>query len=126
MHRGQGGWKYLYRAVEKHGKTVDFLLIAKRDMDATKRFLDKAIEANETPPIDVTDPLPPGAETADDTKARDPVGIANCVIGYYRVSISMFQGCAMMRSPTSARLCRERSFTAYSKNLHDECYANYW
>jgi transposase-like protein len=29
--RVKGGWKYLYRAVDKAGATVDFLLTAKRD-----------------------------------------------------------------------------------------------
>ena len=45
----KGFWKYLYRAVAKHGKTVDFLLMAKRDMAAAKRFFDKAMEANGDP-----------------------------------------------------------------------------
>ena len=45
----KGVWKYLYRAVDKQGKTVDFLLTAKRDMTATERFFDKAIEANDDP-----------------------------------------------------------------------------
>ena len=39
----RGVWKYLYRAVNKQGKTVDFLLTAQRDMAAAKRFFDKAI-----------------------------------------------------------------------------------
>jgi putative transposase len=34
----KGVWKYLYRAVDKQGKTVDFLLTAQRDMAATKLF----------------------------------------------------------------------------------------
>lgn len=45
----KGFWKYLYRAADKHGKTVDFLLTAKRDMAAAKRFFDKAMEANGDP-----------------------------------------------------------------------------
>jgi len=45
----KGFWKYLYRAVAKHGKTVDFLLMAKRDMAAVKRFFDKALGANGDP-----------------------------------------------------------------------------
>jgi putative transposase len=45
----KGVWKYLYRAVDKRGKTVDFLLTAKRDMAAAKRFFDKAIRANGDP-----------------------------------------------------------------------------
>jgi putative transposase len=45
----RGAWKYLYRAVDKQGKTVDFLLTAKRDMAAAKRFFEKAMEANGAP-----------------------------------------------------------------------------
>jgi len=35
-------WKYLYRAVDKVGATVDFLLTARRDHQAAVRFLRKA------------------------------------------------------------------------------------
>ena len=45
----RGEWKYLYRAVDKTGDTVDFLLTAKRDAAAAFRFLRKAISANGTP-----------------------------------------------------------------------------
>ena len=45
----KGVWKYLYRAVDKHGKTVDFLLTPKRDMVAVKRFFDKAMDATGHP-----------------------------------------------------------------------------
>jgi putative transposase len=41
--RVRGTWKYLYRAVDKAGATVDFLLTAKRDRKAALRFLRKAI-----------------------------------------------------------------------------------
>lgn len=37
--RIRGKWRYLYRAIDKHGNPVDFLLAAKRDLDAAKRFL---------------------------------------------------------------------------------------
>ena len=39
----KGSWKYLYRAVDKAGDTVDFLLTAKRNRKAALRFLRKAI-----------------------------------------------------------------------------------
>jgi len=45
----KGVWKYLYRAVDKQGKTIDFLLTAKRDMAAAKRFFDKAMRENGVP-----------------------------------------------------------------------------
>jgi putative transposase len=38
-----GQWKYLYRAVDRDGATVDFLLTAKRDLAAARRFLKRAI-----------------------------------------------------------------------------------
>jgi len=45
--RVRGRWTYLYRAVDKQGQTVDFLLSEKRDIAAAKRFFVKAIENNE-------------------------------------------------------------------------------
>ena len=45
----RGQWKYLYRAVDKDGNTVDFLLTAKRDTRAALRFLRQAIRNNCTP-----------------------------------------------------------------------------
>src|SRR4051794_3222779 len=40
----RGQWRYLYRAIDKHGNPVDFLLTAKRDLDAAKRFFRKALQ----------------------------------------------------------------------------------
>ena len=45
----KGVWKYLYRAVDKEGKTVDFLLTAKRDAVAARRFFDKAMRHADGP-----------------------------------------------------------------------------
>src|SRR3954454_9754228 len=36
--RIRGQWRYLYRAIDKHGAPVDFLLTATRDLAAAKRF----------------------------------------------------------------------------------------
>lgn len=39
----KGQWKYLYRAVDKDGQTIDFLLTARRDKKAALRFFKKAV-----------------------------------------------------------------------------------
>ena len=44
-----GQWKYLYRAVDREGDTVDFLLTAKRDLAAARRFLERAINLHDVP-----------------------------------------------------------------------------
>jgi len=45
----KGVWHYLYRAVDKQGETVDFMLSAKRDEASAKTFFEKAIGSNGLP-----------------------------------------------------------------------------
>ncbi len=45
----KGQWKYLYRAVDKAGQTIDFLLTAQRDQKAARRFFKKAIRQQGLP-----------------------------------------------------------------------------
>ena len=45
----KGRWRYLYRAVDKAGDTIDFLFRAKRDKAAARRFFQKAMAQNGTP-----------------------------------------------------------------------------
>ena len=47
--RIKGEWMYLYRAVDKAGKTVDFYLSRKRDVNAAKAFLRKAMQRERVP-----------------------------------------------------------------------------
>jgi len=47
--RVKGKWTYLYRAVDKQGRTVDFLLSEHRDKAAANRFFKKAIGNNKAP-----------------------------------------------------------------------------
>ena len=44
-----GHWKYLYRAVDRDGDTVDFLLTGQRDRAAARRFLEQAIDLHDLP-----------------------------------------------------------------------------
>jgi transposase, IS6 family len=43
--RVAGKWTYLYRAVDSAGDTIDFLLSARRDAAAAKRFFQKALRS---------------------------------------------------------------------------------
>jgi putative transposase len=45
----KGVWRYLYRAVDKYGETIDFLLTEHRDKEAALRFLKKAIRRHGVP-----------------------------------------------------------------------------
>src|SRR5687768_2899663 len=45
----KGKWAYLYRAVDKDGHTIDFLLTPTRDRDAAEAFLRKAIRRQGLP-----------------------------------------------------------------------------
>lgn len=60
--RVRGQWKYLYRAVDTEGQTIDFLLTAKRDTAAALRFFRKAIRQHGEPEVVTIDKS--GANTA--------------------------------------------------------------
>ena len=51
----KGQWMYLYRAVDKSGQTVDFMLSEKRDGKLARRFFRQAIAGNGVPEKVVVD-----------------------------------------------------------------------
>jgi IS6 family transposase len=78
--RVRGQWRYLYRAIDKHGNPVDFLLTAKRDLEAANRFFRKMLEdhpllAPDRIGTDGAGPYPPAIVAArnDGLLARTPL-----------------------------------------------------
>lgn len=51
----RGQWKYLYRAVDSTGQTIDFLLTVKRDAPAALRFFRTSIRHHGEPETVTTD-----------------------------------------------------------------------
>jgi transposase, IS6 family len=50
-----GKWKYLFRAVDKHGQLIDFMLADRRNTRAAYRFLRKAVKTmGDYPPVSIT------------------------------------------------------------------------
>jgi transposase-like protein len=50
-----GKWKYLFRAIDKHGQLIDFMLSDRRNTRAAYRFLRKAIKMmGDYPPSSIT------------------------------------------------------------------------
>lgn len=45
----KGAWHYFYRAVDKEGNTVDFMLSKNRDEASAKAFFDKALGSSGLP-----------------------------------------------------------------------------
>jgi transposase-like protein len=50
----RGQWVYLYRAVDRAGKTVDFRLSTRRDVAAAKAFFHKAVKSQGSTPTTIT------------------------------------------------------------------------
>ena len=65
----KGKWKYLYRAIDKYGKTIDFILMHQRNISSAKKFLRKAIKAHGCMPYRInTDNHAPLRSAIDDLK----------------------------------------------------------
>ncbi len=70
----KGQWKYLYRAVDQEGQTIDFLLTAHRDKKAARRFFKKAIRQHGLPAKVTIDKS--GANTAAIEALKEETGHA--------------------------------------------------
>jgi IS6 family transposase len=69
----RGKWAYLYRALDKHGNTIDFYLSPTRNAKAAKRFLGKALnglKAWEKPEVINTDKAPAYGIAISELKAE--------------------------------------------------------
>jgi transposase, IS6 family len=53
-----GQWAYLYRAIDQHGRVIDVLLSARRDLAAARRFFTRAMRAGTIPAEVTTDRAP--------------------------------------------------------------------
>ncbi len=70
----KGQWKYLYRAVDRDGQTIDFLLTAHRDQKAALRFLKRAMRRHGLPDKITIDKS--GANTAAIEALKESTGHA--------------------------------------------------
>ena len=77
----KGRWTYLYRAVDKEGKTVDFLLRAKRDVAAAKAFFRRAFRGQEDFPHKITlDGYQASHRAANEVLDEHPAAGSQCEI----------------------------------------------
>jgi transposase, IS6 family len=86
-----GKWKYLFRAVDKHGRLIDFMLSDRRNARAAHRFLGKALTTmRHWPPSSITTDqlgsypkairrLQREGKLADDTKHRTSKYLNNII-----------------------------------------------
>jgi len=81
----KGEWVYLYRAVDKLGKTLDFMLSRKRNKTAATRFFARALEVNGLPRKIVIDKS--GANTAGITAINRMLKRFGCPIPIEMVRI---------------------------------------
>jgi len=70
-----GQWKYLYRAVDKEGRTIDFPLTATRDTAAATRFFKKAMHQNAEPGKVTMDKSGANKAAIDEIKASTGIPI---------------------------------------------------
>ena len=65
-----GRWTYLYRAVDKQGRTVDFWLSERRDVAAAKAFFRKSMKQNGAPRVITLDAYAASHRAIADLKAE--------------------------------------------------------
>jgi transposase-like protein len=73
--RVKGAWKWLFRAIDREGRTIDFMLTDRRNSKAARRFLVKALKLRRhwLPFSITTDKNPAYGEAIRELKRRDQV-----------------------------------------------------
>ena len=76
----KGQWKYLYRAIDEHGNTLDFYLSHRRNAKAAKRFLGKLLKSNKDwqPAVINTDKNPAYGAAIAELRAEGKLDDASC------------------------------------------------
>ena len=98
----KGEDKYLYRAVDSTGQTIDFLLSAKRDSVAAKRFFQKvfSLPANPIPRVINVDKNPAYPAAVDALKADGilphRVQLRQCKYGFFQSAWRTLEGIETM------------------------------
>ena len=69
----KGKWKYLYRAIDNRGQTIDFMLSHKRDAASAKHFFRKAIKHCHEVPLTINTDKNPNYPQAIDELKREGV-----------------------------------------------------
>jgi len=81
----KGKWCYLYRAVDKFGKTIDFMLSANRDEASARAFFEKAICSSGLPEKVVTD------KSSSNIAALDNINLKFFMTGLWPLMIEDIQ-----------------------------------
>ena len=79
----KGVWYYLYRAVDKAGNTIDFMLSEHRDKPAAKAFFDKAIKLSGLPEVVTID------KSGSNKAGLDAINIGLMILGLTFMSIKI-------------------------------------
>jgi transposase-like protein len=87
----KGEWRYLYRAVDKQGQTIDFLLTEHRDTEAALRFLKKAIRRHGVPETITIDGSDANAAAIKGYNEAHGTTIRICQVKYLGVEVASGQ-----------------------------------
>jgi putative transposase len=91
----RGPWQYLYRAVDKTGQTIAFLLTVQRDEHTARRFLTKAIRRHGVPETITIDGSEANAAAIRSYNEENGTAIVIRQVKYW-LMCSHRAGCGMM------------------------------
>ena len=82
-------WKYLYRAVDSAGQTIEFMPSAKRDVSAAKRFFKKLMRADHRrPPFTIGTDKHASYPEASDASVKEKVLPRDCKLRRVKYPLS--------------------------------------